>query len=109
MAVRPFSSLHRPLRHAPGRGQSLTKSQPHDVRGRSSRPNDKKKTRTAEAVSGARVSSRFDVQRARVLHHATELSGVAPTGPIPPYVSALDDDQLRQLEPVACALRKQEA
>ena len=46
---------------------------------------------------------------ARVLHHATELSGVASTGPIPPYVSALDDDQLRQLEPVACALRKQEA
>ena len=45
---------------------------------------------------------------ARVLHHATELSGVAPTGPIPPYVSALNEDQLQQLEPVACALRKQD-
>ena len=30
---------------------------------------------------------------ARVLHHATELAGIAPTGPIPPYVSALDAEQ----------------
>lgn len=41
---------------------------------------------------------------ARVLHHATELAGVAPTGPIPPYVSALDADRLAQLAPVARAL-----
>src|SRR5688572_19027407 len=41
---------------------------------------------------------------ARVLHHATELAGIAPTGPIPPYVSALDDDRLAQLAPVARAL-----
>ena len=27
---------------------------------------------------------------ARVLHHATELAGIAPTGPIPPFVSPLD-------------------
>jgi len=41
---------------------------------------------------------------ARVLHHATELAGVASTGPIPPYVSALTGDQLDQLAPVARAL-----
>lgn len=41
---------------------------------------------------------------ARVLHHATELAGIAPTGPIPPYVSALDADRLEQLAPVARAL-----
>jgi dihydrodipicolinate synthase/N-acetylneuraminate lyase len=41
---------------------------------------------------------------ARVLHHATELAGIAPTGPIPPYVSALDADRLGQLAPVARAL-----
>jgi dihydrodipicolinate synthase/N-acetylneuraminate lyase len=41
---------------------------------------------------------------ARVLHHATELSGLAPTGPIPPYVSGLAPDQLQQLAPVARAL-----
>lgn len=43
---------------------------------------------------------------ARVLHHATELSGLVPTGPIPPYVSALNADQLQQLAPVARALRQ---
>jgi dihydrodipicolinate synthase/N-acetylneuraminate lyase len=42
---------------------------------------------------------------ARVLHHATELAGIAPTGPIPPYVSRLDDAQLRELATVARALR----
>jgi dihydrodipicolinate synthase/N-acetylneuraminate lyase len=41
---------------------------------------------------------------ARVLHHATELSGLAPSGPIPPYVSALAAEQLQQLAPVARAL-----
>ena len=45
---------------------------------------------------------------ARVLHHATELAAVAPTGPIPPYVSALSADQLRQLAPVALALNHSE-
>jgi dihydrodipicolinate synthase/N-acetylneuraminate lyase len=42
---------------------------------------------------------------ARVLHHATELAGIAPTGPIPPFVSPLSDGQLRELAPVASALR----
>jgi dihydrodipicolinate synthase/N-acetylneuraminate lyase len=46
---------------------------------------------------------------ARVLHHATELAGVARTGPIPPYVSALDAPKLERLAPVARALREGEA
>ena len=41
---------------------------------------------------------------ARVLHAATEAAGIAPTGPIPPYVSALIDAQMSQLTPVARAL-----
>ena len=45
---------------------------------------------------------------ARVLHHATELAGIAPTGPIPPYVSPLDESKLRDLAPIARALRDQE-
>jgi dihydrodipicolinate synthase/N-acetylneuraminate lyase len=46
---------------------------------------------------------------ARVLHHATELAGIAPTGPVLPYVSALDPQQLDRLRPVARALRDFEA
>jgi dihydrodipicolinate synthase/N-acetylneuraminate lyase len=41
---------------------------------------------------------------ARVLHHATGLAGVAGTGPIPPFVSPLDEARLVQLAPVARAL-----
>jgi len=41
---------------------------------------------------------------ARVLHHATELAGIAPTGPIPPYVSPLGAAQLQELAPIARAL-----
>jgi dihydrodipicolinate synthase/N-acetylneuraminate lyase len=43
---------------------------------------------------------------ARVLHHATELSGIAPTGPIPPYVSPLEPPRVEQLAPVARTLRE---
>lgn len=43
---------------------------------------------------------------ARVLHHATELAGIAPTGPIPPFVSALGKSELEELAPVARALRE---
>ncbi len=43
---------------------------------------------------------------ARVLHHATALCGVAPTGPVAPYASPLDAAQLEQLKPVAEQLRK---
>jgi len=46
---------------------------------------------------------------ARVLHHATELAGIAATGPIPPYVSALDEAQLEALAPVARQLRERDA
>ena len=46
---------------------------------------------------------------ARVLHHATELAGIAATGAIPPYVSPLDAVQLERLAPVAQALRERDA
>ena len=48
---------------------------------------------------------RDDWGPARVLHHATELCGIAPTGPIPPYVSPLDGDRLERLKPVAEQLK----
>jgi dihydrodipicolinate synthase/N-acetylneuraminate lyase len=41
---------------------------------------------------------------ARVLHAAVELAGIAPTGPIPPFVSALDAAQCAAVAPVATAL-----
>lgn len=46
---------------------------------------------------------------ARVLHHATELAGIAPTGPIPPYVSPLGAKQVQELAPVARGLRERDA
>jgi len=46
---------------------------------------------------------------ARVLHHATELAGIASTGPIPPYVSSLGEKQLQELAPVARELREHDA
>ena len=46
---------------------------------------------------------------ARVLHHATELAGIAPVGPIPPYVSMLNAKQLSELSPVARELQKQDS
>jgi dihydrodipicolinate synthase/N-acetylneuraminate lyase len=46
---------------------------------------------------------------ARVLHPATELAGIAPAGPIPPYVSPLNAKQLQELAPVARALRERDA
>jgi dihydrodipicolinate synthase/N-acetylneuraminate lyase len=38
---------------------------------------------------------------ARVLHAAIELGGVAKTGPIPPFVTALGEARRRELEPIA--------
>jgi dihydrodipicolinate synthase/N-acetylneuraminate lyase len=52
---------------------------------------------------------RDDWGPARVLHHATELAGIASTGPIPPFVSPLDRRQLDRLAPVARALCQQTA
>jgi dihydrodipicolinate synthase/N-acetylneuraminate lyase len=46
---------------------------------------------------------------ARVLHHATELAGIAPTGPIPPFVSPLGASELARLAPVARALAEPSA
>jgi dihydrodipicolinate synthase/N-acetylneuraminate lyase len=46
---------------------------------------------------------------ARVLHHATELAGIAPTGAIPPYVSPLATKQLQALAPIARELRERDA
>lgn len=46
---------------------------------------------------------------ARVLHHATELAGIARCGPIPPFVSPLGHAQLSQLQPIAEALREANA
>ena len=39
-----------------------------------------------------------------MLHAAVALAGIAPTGPIPPFVSALAAGQLDELAPVAVAL-----
>jgi dihydrodipicolinate synthase/N-acetylneuraminate lyase len=63
----------------------------------------------AEAIRAAFMpleDLRDDWGPARVLHHATELAGIAPTGPIPPYVSGLNRHQLDRLGPVARALRE---
>jgi dihydrodipicolinate synthase/N-acetylneuraminate lyase len=46
---------------------------------------------------------------ARVLHAALELAGVARTGPIPPFVSALSDDQRGPLLPIVQGLLAEEA
>jgi dihydrodipicolinate synthase/N-acetylneuraminate lyase len=43
---------------------------------------------------------------ARVLHAATELAGIAVTGPIPPYVTAINAAQIDELVPVARELRE---
>ena len=42
---------------------------------------------------------------ARVLHASIQLSGIANTGAIPPFVSGLSETKLAQLSPVAFALR----
>jgi dihydrodipicolinate synthase/N-acetylneuraminate lyase len=44
---------------------------------------------------------------AKVLHFATELSGIAKTGSVPPYLSALSVEQQEQLAPVAIDLLQQ--
>jgi dihydrodipicolinate synthase/N-acetylneuraminate lyase len=47
---------------------------------------------------------RDDWGPARVLHAAVALAGIAGTGPIPPFVSALSAEQQRALAPIAQAL-----
>jgi dihydrodipicolinate synthase/N-acetylneuraminate lyase len=46
---------------------------------------------------------------AKVLHFATELSDIAKTGSVPPYLSALSIEQQEELAPVAIDLLKQNA
>jgi dihydrodipicolinate synthase/N-acetylneuraminate lyase len=46
---------------------------------------------------------------ARVLHAATELASVAKTGPIPPFVTALADEQRAALAPLALELLRHDA
>jgi dihydrodipicolinate synthase/N-acetylneuraminate lyase len=46
---------------------------------------------------------------ARVLHHATEESGIAKSGPVPPYQSPLSPADIRKLAPVAAALASHSA
>lgn len=41
---------------------------------------------------------------ARVLHFATDLAGLAATGPVPPYLSELSAKQQDRLRPIACEL-----
>ena len=41
---------------------------------------------------------------AKVLHYATMLAGIADTGAVPPFLSALTDEQLEQIAPVAKTL-----
>jgi dihydrodipicolinate synthase/N-acetylneuraminate lyase len=45
---------------------------------------------------------------ARVLHFATELAGIATTGPVPPYLSPLSSDQLKAITPITRALIEDE-
>jgi dihydrodipicolinate synthase/N-acetylneuraminate lyase len=44
---------------------------------------------------------------AKVLHYATHLTGIADTGPVPPFLSLLPEEQMQQLKPVAIKLLEQ--
>jgi dihydrodipicolinate synthase/N-acetylneuraminate lyase len=46
---------------------------------------------------------------AKVLHFATQVAGVADTGPVPPFLSALSEDQRQNLVSVARALIERDA
>jgi dihydrodipicolinate synthase/N-acetylneuraminate lyase len=46
---------------------------------------------------------------AKVLHFATQLAGVAETGPTPPFLSSLSEERLKELAPVANALAEENA
>jgi dihydrodipicolinate synthase/N-acetylneuraminate lyase len=52
---------------------------------------------------------RDELGPARVLHHATECAGIAPTGPIPPYISPLAGGHLATLAPVARSLKERDS
>jgi dihydrodipicolinate synthase/N-acetylneuraminate lyase len=44
---------------------------------------------------------------AKVLHYATHITGIADTGPVPPFLSLLPEEQVQQLKPVAIKLLEQ--
>ena len=46
---------------------------------------------------------------AKVLHFATQLAGVAETGPVAPFLSTLSEERLKELAPVARALAERNA
>jgi dihydrodipicolinate synthase/N-acetylneuraminate lyase len=46
---------------------------------------------------------------AKVLHFATQLAGIAETGPIAPFLSQLSEERLKELAPVARALEERNA
>lgn len=46
---------------------------------------------------------------AKVLHSATRLAGVAETGPTPPFLSPLSEEQMQEIAPVARALLERDA
>ena len=47
---------------------------------------------------------RDELGPARVLHSAVELASIAQTGPVPPFISALSDDQQTRVASVARVL-----
>lgn len=69
--------------------------------------------RAGDTATAAAIRERFipheDLRDAwgpaRVLHASMELAGIAVTGPIPPFITALSEEQQNQLRPVSIALR----
>lgn len=65
---------------------------------------------TAERLRGhflALENLRDEWSPAKVLHFATALCGIAESGPVPPYLSALSPEQQQRLAPVATELLQQ--
>lgn len=46
---------------------------------------------------------------AKVLHFATQLAGMAETGPVPPFLSSLSEERLKELAPIARELVERNA
>jgi dihydrodipicolinate synthase/N-acetylneuraminate lyase len=46
---------------------------------------------------------------AKVLHFATQLAGVAETGPVAPFLSSLSEERLKEIAPVTLALAERNA
>ncbi len=62
---------------------------------------------TAEALRAHFIpleDLRDAISPAKVLHHATALAGIAETGTLPPFLSALSAEQVNAIAPVAQAL-----